>query len=804
MRYIKSLILFGLICSLFGFFNPISFVDATTDIPYEINRDILYSSNNLTRDQMYNMRYRRIYSDNYTSTYNFLNESNYVIPNFWENISIGTGNAQIIPNSTGHNKVVELYHGLTGADDCGIQNNFTVQTSMTLELWIKSTDTTRQTYILLFDNIGTQAITFRIVNDQFQLHDGGGWEIMETTPLDNYWFHIRLDLECGVGGYLGLSADTFNVYINQYFEGTYDFGNPSNNLQRLRFWCDSGAEYYNYIDAIAYYPLDVNYTVNDNFFPFIQITEILELDKYEFMLKGINELYDEGDDLPQIPEDPEGLAEQEYDYGDYVNIGDGDYMEITSFGNGKIRGVRKDNHNIDCNYINLSIGFEIFTFNASGGYLEFEIYSKDDTNIFEIFIFENGSLQYTDNGDLIEIISDISLNKFYTFNILIDYSSNLCYFDYFIDNIYNRTFLFPLIWSGKQGLKRIHLYSRTFDSAPNNINWIIDYVGIYTDGISKCAEYGYITFPLNKEWNCEHHNLIDIVAKGNFSLGIIEGLYEIEESYTTVAGFTQFNNESQVVNAYDGYIGTIENATLIFTLKMSSTKVGNFSFYSLNIEGVRLTQNSNNYWLEFTHGGVNINKNYFYADNNHKLRFIHTSNDVNLEYIQAKFDITSVPSTNRSIKFEGTITDNAKGFFRVNYTEQSTIITIPNTPTVRHVLLVQDLEINDFIILITDNDDNTINGTSEGYVFDIKLRYIVNIDIAIVTLSLISILIPLIVMFVPTLGAYSRYGKDALIPMFILMSLICVITSLIPIWLFLIIVISLSLFLFMSRKEEGL
>jgi hypothetical protein len=80
----------------------------------------------------------------------------------------------------------------------------------------------------------------------------------------NTWYHLRIDFECDTGGFEGLSADTYYVYLNGVRYGPYNFASGVDNLDKLRISThDTQTGYNNYIDALGY-SWDSDYNVGDN------------------------------------------------------------------------------------------------------------------------------------------------------------------------------------------------------------------------------------------------------------------------------------------------------------------------------------------------------------------------------------------------------------------------------------------------------------------------------------------------------------------------------------------------------------
>jgi len=216
-----------------------------------------------------------------------------------------------------------------------------------------------------------------------------------------------------------------------------------------------------------------------------------------------------------------------------------------------------------------------------------------------------------------------------------------------------------------------------------------------------------------------------------------------------------------------------------------------------------LKKGINIYRPTFTYANVNISENYFYVSNN-RLYFTHYANENDtLEYIQVKFNIDNVYAINRSINFKTYFYGISEAYFINNYVSQTdSIFFLRLGYEIINMILPQQQIIKSFTILITDNDNNDYYGNSEGYISSIKLIYYPDIELTILTLSLIEIMIPLIIIIVPTIAISSVYGKKAILPMLMLMSIICFATNIIPIEIFFIIIIALGCGMFLEYKKE--
>jgi hypothetical protein len=93
-------------------------------------------------------------------------------------------------------------------------------------------------------------------------------------------------------------------------------------------------------------------------------------------------------------------------------------------------------------------------------------------------------------------------------------------------------------------------------------------------------------------------------------------------------------------------------------------------------------------------------------------------------------------------------------------------------------------------------------GTTTGLVTDIELLVTENIGITVITSSVVDIIVPLIMMIIPAMAISEIWGKWLLVPIFLLMGLLALISSLIPSWLFFIVAISCTLFILKGRGSD--
>ena len=105
-------------------------------------------------------------------------------------------------------------------------------------------------------------IDVAMVYNHWEYYDGTWHEIVKAR--EDKWYHVRIDFECGSGGYQGLSADTFKVYIDNVSYGAYSFYTAVGSVDNMRILTDDADSGYSiYVDAIGY-SWDGSYSVGDN------------------------------------------------------------------------------------------------------------------------------------------------------------------------------------------------------------------------------------------------------------------------------------------------------------------------------------------------------------------------------------------------------------------------------------------------------------------------------------------------------------------------------------------------------------
>lgn len=159
------------------------------------------------------------------------------------------GTVEIINALDSHKNVLK-FHDTSSSYGVYAQNHFALQKFGSIEFWFNINDATYQTDVIIQEG-STMGVYFYVYAEYFRYYDGSSHTIVSC--LDNTWYHIKIDFECGSEAYQGLSADTFKVSINDVEYGAYPFWNGLTNSDNILIQTPAGyLNYISYIDALDY------------------------------------------------------------------------------------------------------------------------------------------------------------------------------------------------------------------------------------------------------------------------------------------------------------------------------------------------------------------------------------------------------------------------------------------------------------------------------------------------------------------------------------------------------------------------
>jgi len=784
----------------------------TEQLYYDFTDLELFNYTDLNLENEYNQSYniittREYYSDDYNASYSFYNETG--TPIGWtDNSGVGCSTG-LISSLNGHSYVLQCYDN-SDPNTYHIYNNFdTSINNGTIEFFIATSDISKESLVYITDSGATTNMYFMIRDSKFRYYDGSNQDIdIDITPVNNAWYHIRLDFETSAGNYLGLSQHTFRTTINgleNNVDSTFN-AKGGNDLDVLNFYSatvDFG--YYTFYDAIGYNWLN-NYSINENIRSIYSINETgySRPNKFMFDMQDANQFYDDGNGNPSGWTDVENYAGEVRietpELTEYVN--NSKVVRITQLIDPKDnKGVEK-NFSINSNRINISMSWNYFYTGSAinNDLFHLQAYSNDSTLVFScgyhVDALSIPYLTYWDGSKHIQLNSNyLNYSDLYSINSFIDYYSNLAIVDFYINNTFNNQYTIPLIEGGKSGLSKIFAahFSLSF-----HFNIDLYDIGVYDNGLTVSDDFCCYSIPLNiSSWNFNEYNLFDISINGVINCSLTASQYIGLESNLINSQY-YYNDSTIFRNIYteSGYSLVNPSFQLYF---YGTLNISTITITSISVSGACVIQEGNVYFLEFDYGNVDIQNNFFYVDTIGRLRYNLTTNENNTEYIQASFDIDDISTNNRFVSFRALLYGLATGTFRMQYSATSEIIILDQLDRSYTQLLTEGLTLDKFVILITDDNELYTESTT-GYFRNLVLRYSIS-DTTAISLVLIEMLVPLIILLIPSIAISNTYGRNLLVPVFLLCSIICVVSLLIPTWLFFIIGFNSLLFI-ISKKDD--
>jgi len=781
-------------------------VNATSSdiLRYDFEKDSLVDSVNKSK---MNLRHNNIITGDYNGTYSFINDSGFPIG--WNDLSVSPANTSVQSYFNKHQTILNL--SVINSNDAQCEQIFYEgsQVSGIVELWFSISDVSQSISIRLM-NGATQCVIFNSVANIFRIYNGANPFILDTIPVNNQWYHLKLSFDC--------ITDTFDVYINNYNEGNYNFYTNDIEINRVDYLVASTEVYSLCLDAIGY-SWSTNYTIDDNKYPNIQEVDsnILTKDKYEFNLN------DNGNPYAQLgfPEVDFWIRYSQYNYDVFPDTPDFtanktkniNGITIHSSLDGSDTGIYNQSLGLTQDKFNITLGFQITNMNEINSYTLFKIYSLNNTEIirlrFDTQTNQDTDLQYYDGSSYQDLVSihGLDANRVLEFNLYI-YNFNVNLSWYRTDD-YTTTYSFPLI-SNLKGINRIDFFSYDPTSNTDYYHLRLNYIGIYQYNISMCREYGYLSYELIDNWNLNHHNVFSVNAYNQtikiIAFGKIEGLYSNEI-------LNEFDNNSFCYNFHDDE--RIIEKPYLFLIIQSNFNLS--KSLSLLIERVKLNKYIDNVFshvitIQYYYHNLN-NKSYYYVDNSNRLNyhFDITQNDTS-EYMMFYFDfIRHISSDYMIINFKCRELSSTIGsaYIDMSYFQPpNDRFYLKTYETTINTLLQRGKEFSRFYFVIFDNENNNYtNCIGKGYISGLQFQYKLygiagKTDFIII--SLLAIMIPLIIIIAPTIGIYSVYRKkEIVIPILILMSIICYVALLIPFELFFIMLLCYGCGIFIQYKKSG-
>ena len=229
---------------------------------YSKNKDLRLSVQDITLITPKNKTYTSPMSGYYPATYEFENDVDGTVPNGWTDEDLGGATTGVLSSYANHNKVINM-HDTSGSQEAGTATLFS-KTSGTIEFWWRTTSATNLASIRLLDDPSGYAVYMYVSANQWVVSDSGSPTSLRAAAV-NTWYHIRLDFETESGGYEGLAADTFYVYIDGVRYGPYGFhAGAQTHMDKFKVATEDVFTGDVYVDSVGF-SWDPNYNIGDNF-----------------------------------------------------------------------------------------------------------------------------------------------------------------------------------------------------------------------------------------------------------------------------------------------------------------------------------------------------------------------------------------------------------------------------------------------------------------------------------------------------------------------------------------------------------
>jgi len=793
-----SILIFGF---LLGFLISTN-VSATSNINYTFQDNILYNNNSINIEPIFNFINKTEPTELYNSTYSFTDDTIGGYPSGWTYNEGALTEIQIEAEKENHSKTISLNDW--GSSTCYIHQTFdSAQTYGAIEFWFLAEGNSAnriQDVRFGWGTLGDVNTAWRLAfsTNTFTLYHSGGTDVIGGTFEANKWYHIKFTFDCTSGGYDGNGLRGVRPYINGFRYPSYTFWYATASLTKLGCTTWGGTciidEKIHY-DAFGY-SWDSTYMVGQNVAPFFNITSDIQIEKDEFAFDNNGIVYDTGWD---------GEANKWVSSSGGVSLG-GDEGEaydrrlsIVSTDT-TIRKIEKD-FNVSNGIFNFTLNIDYLAMLNPNSYFQWNISSSSSiiTMIRISYEVSEFRLKYSKDtfGEQWEIMTTIDMSGIFHRKINLFIGEMMCLLTYSDENTNIKGYSFRKL-DFESGLDKIVFFSYMIDDDDSQ-SIIFDSIGTYVNGSSLANDFGIFSTSLGvSNWRFKYYNLIEINALGNFSLGAYSTYFG--GNFESLKDFYNYTEEEiKNYNIYDLSINLNEPF-----LALTSNQI--VLILSFKISGVLMTDGTTNFISDFYYESVNIDESYFYVDSSNRLQFNLIADDNYTEWIELRFDILVIWTENRSIQFKSNIDGISTGYVHLAYWGWTTTnIYFPTYLTTTISYLPQGYVIFTMSIIITDQDITWYDHCS-GYITNLKFLYspggyIPIIDIYLDLSVLIIVLIPLIILLVPTLALSVKFGKKIILPMFIVMSLLCAMTNLIPIWLFFVIAIACGSLIFISQKK---
>ena len=190
----------------------------------------------------------------YQATYSFTDDDDGENPDGWI-IDESGGSTNVISGVGGHTKVVKLYD-TSPVSLVSLRNDFTDQSSETIEFWARPYSATITQNIRIEDDSKYDSITMIFNSDGNIKYSDGTWYTIQSYSA-NTWYHFRIEFDCSTNWHLWIDT------ISKDGGGGYGFKGSPTAMDSIYFETVSASQSSLSIDAVGY-SWDTNYNIGDN------------------------------------------------------------------------------------------------------------------------------------------------------------------------------------------------------------------------------------------------------------------------------------------------------------------------------------------------------------------------------------------------------------------------------------------------------------------------------------------------------------------------------------------------------------
>ena len=534
-----------------------------------------------------------------------------------------------------------------------------------------------------------------------------------------------------------------------------------------------------------------------NYLPFNRT----ETDKFEFAYNETNDLITDMGGLVNWTYSGDSLSVQSTGYDNII-----EYDAIDSVTNYISLGFDYD----DSDMIEMDLDASHFDVTGSSSkdvFLHVNFFGAD-TNIKNSFcfrVFHDGSRLYsmmyysTDQETLIGHSSDYTMLLFEEIEEPAENENGygdisfVAYVNYFVleyrGEIYNMT-------ASNVDFSEIQITFISGDTGDREI--YIDYIRVLVNGISVSGEgtmeiEGF--YPISSEtWDFDEYNFIEIELN---SLKINNITISLNDEFV-IGDYGDFMTERYFINVYDGERSFLN--PYFHIVNDSTWEITNVAIY-----GIKMTNNLGETIIPtWNHENIDLNNSYFYVENS-RLKYTILGSATNLGNIELVFNIDNVFDEDYAIEFttQTTVTGDFQSYFTLDYVSGMDYSYVYREATTTDTFsLGSNRYVDKFQFTTSDSDEIVMGNRVYGQIYDITFVYLPDLEFSFTITTLIYILVPILILTLVPFAFSIKLGKNAIIPVFLLMALILTLTSLIPVWLFFIILVGCVLFLFGKNRYE--